>query len=263
MGEKGITQKITGKGRTPTPTYSIRPIPICSGISDLGGSTFTWRLLSSKTLGVECRVGTYIWYIEGSNPKTIVDAGVNPAPPLFEEIQTPEAGLAKLGLKPDDIEIVIVTHLHLDHIENANIFKNAKFIVQKKELNYALHPLPIGPFGYIKNRSLIESMNFEVVDGEKEIIPGVVVFLTPGHTLGGQSVEINTKAGKAIITGFCCHLETFNPPPEAKDEGWEVSLPLHHWNVWQMYQSVLKVKRRADIIIPNHDPSFITRNRIP
>ena len=263
MGGKESALKVAGKGRTHTPTYSIRPIPICSGRRDLGGYTFTWRLLSSKTLGVECRSVTYIWYIEGSNPKTIVDAGVNPAPPFFEEIQTPEAGLAKLGLKPDDIEIVIVTHLHLDHIEKANLFKNAKFIVQKKELDYALHPHPIGPFGYIKNRSLIESLNYEVVDGEKEIIPGMTVLLTPGHSLGGQSVEINTKAGKAIITGFCSTLKTFDPPSEAKGEGWEVSLPLHHWDVWQMYQSVLMVKRRADIIVPNHDPTFIGQDRIP
>jgi N-acyl homoserine lactone hydrolase len=263
MPEKERTQKTSKRRHTTIPTYSVRPIPICYGMRDLGGSTFTWRLLASKTLGIECKMVTYIWYLEGSNPKTIVDAGVNPAPPAFEEIQTPEAGLAKLGLKPDDIEIVIVTHLHLDHIEKAKLFKNAKFVIQKKEFNYALHPRSIGPFGYVKNKKLIESLNVELVDGEKEIIPGVTVFLTPGHSLGGQSIEINTKAGKAIITGFCSRFETFDPPPEAKGEGWEVSLPLHHWDVWQMYQSVLKVKRRADIIIPNHDPTFLDKERIP
>ncbi|MFC1989987.1 hypothetical protein ACFLVW_05450 [Chloroflexota bacterium] len=100
-------------------------------------------------------------------------------------------------------------------------------------------------------------------DSDKEIIPGVSVFLTPGHSPGGQSIEVNTAAGKTIITGFCCHLSTFIQTEEIKGRGWEVSEPIIHHDVREMYDSVLKVKRRADTILAIHDPAYIDKEVIP
>ena len=140
-------------------------------------------------------------------------------------------------------------------------YKQARFIVQKKELDYARNPHPIDASLY--DKSLFEDLDLTVIDGEKEVIPGLSVFLTPGHSSGGQSVEINTLAGKAVITGFCCHLATFNQTEAMKRRGWEVSAPLIHHDVREAYDSVLKVKRRADIIIAPHDPIYVGKEMIP
>jgi N-acyl homoserine lactone hydrolase len=196
----------------------------------------------------------------------LVDAGASAS--TFTEKGTPETdltsvedGLGRLGLKPEDIDIVIATHLHCDHIALSHLYRKAKFIVQKRELEYALNPHPIDTILY--DRPSFEGLNWEVIDGDIEIASGISVFLTTGHSPGGQSVEVITTAGRVIITGFCCTLNTFIQTREMKRRGWEVTAPLIHHDVREAYDSVLKVKQRADIILALHDPAFITKNKIP
>ncbi len=236
-------------------TYSIRPIALCEGRRDASQYTYCMNF------GTSCKSVYYVWYIEGSRPKTLVDAGAKALGRARNELTSVEDGLAKLGLKPADIEIVIVTHLHSDHIALGHLYKKAKFIVQKKELDYARNPHPIDASIY--DRRMFENLDLEVIDGEKEIIPGVSVFLSPGHSPGGQSVEVNTSAGKVIAPGFCCHLSTFAQTEAMKRRGWEVTAPLVHHDVREAYDSVLKVKHRADIIIALHDPTFLEKETIP
>lgn len=240
--------------------YTVCPIAVCEGPRD--GSHFTYGM----NFGTISRTACYAWYIKGSNPKILVDTGARAS--TFREKGAPETdlisvenGLARLGLKPVDIDIVILTHLHCDHTELGYLYKKAKFIVQKKELEYARHPHPIDARLYDKR--YFESLNFEIMDGDMEISSGIGIFLTPGHTPGGQSVEIDTAAGKVIITGFCCTLDTFKQTEEMKRWGWEVTTPLIHHDVREAYDSVLKVKRRADIILALHAPDFIGKKVIP
>ena len=129
------------------------------------------------------------------------------------------------------------------------------------ELDYARNPHPIDASIY--DSSMFEGLAMDLIDEQSEIIPGVSVFLTPGHSPGGQSVEVNTTAGKAIIPGFCCHLTTFEQTETMKRWGWEVTAPSVHHDVREAYDSVLKVKRRADIILALHDPTFIGKETIP
>ena len=90
-------------------TYSIRPIALCQGSRDVSQYTYCMNL------GAKCKSVSYIWYIEGSQPKILVDAGTRAVGGFGDELISVDGGLAKLGLKPEDIDIVIVTHLHLDH----------------------------------------------------------------------------------------------------------------------------------------------------
>ena len=238
----------------------IRPIALCEGPRDL--SYWTFRM----NAGIKSSSVCYVWYIEGIQPRILIDAGAKAS--LFTAMGIPEtdlisveAGLGRLGLKPGDIDIVIVTHLHVDHIALGYLYENARFIVQKKELDYACKPHPFDANLY--DRSLFNSLNIEVIVGEKEIVPGVTVFPTPGHSPGGQSVEVNTAAGNAIITGFCCCMSNFVQTEEMKRRGWEVTVPELHHNCLEVYDSILRVKQRADIILPLHEAAFITTESIP
>ena len=56
---------------------------------------------------------------------------------------------------------------------------------------------------------LLDDVEVVQVDGDAEIVDGIRVLLTPGHTVGGQTVVVNTGPGKAVITGFCCNEENF------------------------------------------------------
>lgn len=215
--------------------------------------------------------GFYVWYIEGPEKKVLVDAGgtlegmalflsVVATGATATEIQSLEQGLSKVGLKPEDIDIVILTQLHTDHVELAHKFTRAKFVVQKRELDFALNPHPAAVAFFIKE--LFEGLDFEVVDGDKEIVDGVRVLLTPGHTAGGQSVAVKTDAGTAVITGFCCIRQNFEPP-EMLAAIAPVLTPGIHLDMLEVFDSALRVKEIADIVVPLHEAEYIERDRIP
>ncbi len=124
-----------------------------------------------------------------------------------------EKNLKSFNLKPEDIDVVISTHLHLDHSggmikfdENGKKipkFPNARHIVQKKEFEDALSPDERTYATYIfENFFLLKQHNLlELVDGEKEIIPNVLVIPTGGHSEGHQAVLIKSEKRKILCPG--------------------------------------------------------------
>lgn len=119
-----------------------------------------------------------------------------------------ENGLKELGLSTEDINFVILTHLHTDHSggavmnENGALvprFKKAKYIVQKIEWHEAMNPNERTAAVYISDRlAVIEKAGqLELVDGDTEIIPGVRVLRTGGHTPGHQGVEAVSEGASA------------------------------------------------------------------
>ena len=236
--------------------HRIRPLLITEQESPLPATTYLTGFGEMTTINV------YIWYIEGPKENIIVDTGgkaetISMLGLTAKDIQTPENALNKLGLKCEDIDTVILTHLMSDHFENAKKFKNARFIVQKDELDYARNPHPLMQYFYLPIQNLLNQINFDIVEGEKEIVKGVKVLPTPGHSPGAQSVAIKTEKGTAVITGFCCTNQNFT-------EGiWPVTPPGIHTNATRAYDSMLKIKEIADIIIPLHEPTFAKKEIIP
>jgi len=181
-----------------------------------------------------------------------------------KDVMSFEDALATVGLRPKDVTCVIQTHLMYDHCANAKLMPNARFVVQKRELDFAMDPHPM--FAGVYQRSLFEGLKFEVVDGDHELMPGIELLLTPGHTTGGQSVAVTTEAGRAIITGFCCTRENFQPqksPAWVTDRVPEVIPPGIHTDMLQAYASLVRVKELADIIVPLHDPAAAGEKQIP
>jgi N-acyl homoserine lactone hydrolase len=209
----------------------------------------------------------YTWLLEGAGEKMMVDTGGTAETAIargrsredVKKVQTLEDGLAKYGLKPGDIDTVIITHLHWDHVELAHKYVNARLIVQEDELNFSRNPHPAALYD---DRRLLEGLDFEVVRGDCQITDGVKVLLTPGHTPGGQSIAVETEKGVAIITGFCCIQENFEPSEEIRKKT-PIIVPGIHLDVIQSYDSMLKVKEAADIIIPIHDPKFTSIDSLP
>jgi N-acyl homoserine lactone hydrolase len=181
-----------------------------------------------------------------------------------EDLMSFEEALARVDLKPDDISLVILTHLMYDHCANARLLKKARFVVQEAELDYARDPHPMLAGAY--HAPLFEGLEMELIQGDFEVFPGLRLLFTPGHSPGNQSVAVETTAGTAIITGFCCTKENFQTDAKA---AWvsavepEVIPPGIHLDMVQAYESAKRVKEEADIIIPFHDPSNETITSIP
>jgi glyoxylase-like metal-dependent hydrolase (beta-lactamase superfamily II) len=233
--------------------------PIAHSEFEFYKSEMTYRF----NYGQKMNLTVYTWYIEGAGERILVDAGSDSS--LFtkrgvvvKDIQTLESGLGKLGITTDDIDLVILTQVHFDHVAEAYKFPRARLLVQKDEIDTARNPHPYLVPAYPKQ--CLEGLNFEVIDGDTQVCDGVSVIKTPGHTPGGQSVRVETAQGIAVIPGFCCIKENFQPPASFP---LPVIPPGIHYDVLKAYDSTIKVKEMADIILPLHEPEFRDKISIP
>ncbi|MDX2007145.1 MAG: MBL fold metallo-hydrolase [Meiothermus sp.] len=117
--------------------------------------------------------------------------------------------LEALGVRPEDISVVINTHLHFDHaglntrLEGDRfvpVFPKARHFVQKQELWDATHPHERNRASYLMHNVEPILGQFEVLEGEAEILPGLRVVPVPGHTLGMQAVELESEGQRLAYT---------------------------------------------------------------
>jgi N-acyl homoserine lactone hydrolase len=111
----------------------------------------------------------------------------------------------KLGVHPDEIDAIVFTHLHWDHVQNMKEFKNARYIAPKAEIEMAYNPLPLYyrtyESGYLGIEHAYAGCVFEAVEDECEVLPGITMFHTPGHSVGHMAVTVATSAGDIVVAG--------------------------------------------------------------
>lgn len=237
--------------------YTIHPLIV--GVNELDKGILTYKRNHGKRIWIPI----YVFFIEGADENIIVDTGLSEFVVPKEvresyggEILTFEEALGKFDLTPKDIDIVIHTHLHNDHCENDQKCTKAKVIVQEAELRFLYAPHPIDAQRF--DKELLAGVRVVPVRGDKQIVEGIEVMLTPGHTPGSQSVAINTSKGKAIITGFCCDWDNF-----PSQETIPVVTPGVHLNAIEAFESALRVRGEADILLPLHDIAVAKMGKIP
>ncbi|MEE4241799.1 MAG: N-acyl homoserine lactonase family protein [Desulfopila sp.] len=240
--------------------YVIHPIVLGTKVFDKGMMTY------QHNYGTPFTIPIYSWYLEGGEKKILIDTGeIHPVQSEEREkaiggkIFTFEEGLARHGLRPEDIDIVIHTHLHNDHCENDYKCSNARFYIHEKELEtiHGFHPLD---FRYVPDfiYEIEENQQIETVHRDMEVLPGIQLVHTPIHTPGGMTVFVETNKGKIAITGFCVINENFNPPAQIRAMEMEVIPPGTHINTYEAYDTMIRVKQMADLVIPLHEPEFAT-----
>jgi len=118
--------------------------------------------------------------------------------------------LAGLDMTPADIDLVINTHLHFDHCGQNAVFSHAPCCVQRTELDRAKRESPDLDdwFGFMNAR-------WELLDGDIEILPGLSVITTPGHTVGHQCVVVATGGQADLLIGDAAYTpHQFAGPPD-------------------------------------------------
>lgn len=142
--------------------------------------------------------------------------------------------LADLGYDPCDVDVVVLTHLHLDHAGDVESFPDAEFVVQQAELEYAWWPAdPVqrdlyleGDFGVLRAPEFdvtpIEGRYDLFGDGSVECIP------TPGHTAGHQSVTVElADAGTVVLAGDVAFLESAYEADRQPPFAWDTEAAIH------------------------------------
>ncbi len=225
-------------------TYKIKPLVVGLNETDQGIMTY------QRFYGERIHLPIYVFALLDGPKKILIDTGLEDfmVPEGVEKkygfsVQHFEEALASIGWKPEDVEIIVHTHLHNDHCENDYLCSNAKVYVQKAELE-ALHNPPAIDHRYYDD--VLDDVEVIEVEGDTQIVDGVSVLLTPGHSKGGQSVVVDTEKGKALITGFCSNEKNF-------PENGPAIVPGVHLDAMESWESLQKVKAfGAEILIPLH-----------
>lgn len=183
------------------------------------------------------------WVLKTPNHTILVDSCTGnqksrPDFPMFDMLNTPYLErLSEAGVKPEDIDVVLCTHLHVDHVgwntklDNGRwvpTFPNARYLMSRVDNEYyaaaASDPATKPLTRHTYNDSVlpvIECCMAHFVEGAEEIGPGLVLRPSPGHTPGHVCLDVNSKGRRALFCGDVLH----HP----------LQIPLWHWRTRVCY----------------------------
>ena len=227
---------------------------------------FDLSLLTARhNMGIRLDVPCLAWLVLGGTRPVLVDTGP-PEPEFCARYHRPmerkpweklPALLEAWGVDPASVEIVVLTHLHWDHCFNAECLPNARFLVQQAELRYAVAPLPIDRPAYealtpgLTPPWMAYYNRIDAVCGDRELMPGVQLLHTPGHTPGCQSVAVETGKGPWLIAGDTVPAYANWHSGGAKIPG-GIAQDLHVY-----YNTLNKLEKFGDNILPVHDAKVL------
>ena len=210
----------------------------------------------------------FVWVLRAPDGRTIVvDCG-------FDEATATRRGrtilrpvqdcLRAVGADPAEVADVVVTHLHYDHAGNLDLFPNAVFHLQEREMAFATgkhmcfyclrHPFAVEDVVRMVRALYADRVRFH--DGEAEVAPGVTVHRVGGHSDGLQMVRVETARGPLVLASDASHyfanMQRQNPFPVVYDVGAMAS-------GWK--RAVALAGGDESLVIPGHDPML--RSRFP
>lgn len=206
----------------------------------------------------------FVWAAVSEDHTLVIDAGFNAEVAARRgrvHLRCPTDGLEDLGIDSGEVPLVILTHLHYDHVGNLEKFPAATFVVQEEELKFWTGRYAGRPHF----RSMVEPEdvlrlvreNFagrlRFVAGSEEVVPGVEVYRTGGHSRGLQIVRIRTLRGSVVLASDAAH---FYANIE-QDRPFSIVTDLA-----QMYGAFDLVRSLADTpahVVPGHDPLVMER----
>jgi len=155
--------------------------------------------------------------------------------------------LESKNLSPEDIDTVILTHLHWDHCQNTDLFTNARILLHPRELDYARNPNAgdVNAAWYIA--AMMDKMKAEPVSEGDSVADGISIIDTPGHTKGHISVVVEIDGETATVTGDAL------PDTGTIARGVPYNV---FWDMKDARESVEKILDTSKIFYPGHDRPF-------
>ena len=159
----------------------------------------------------------FVWLTLGGPHPVLVDTG-------FLEDDAEKRGIKNYvrpstvvervaGVKANTIPIALISHLHYDHWAGHSLFPNAEYWVQKDEVAFWTGPWASRPAfrgsANVEQLTKLVPLNYgtklKIVDGDREVLPGITVHRVGGHTAGLQIVSVKTKDGTVVLTSDASH----------------------------------------------------------
>ena len=206
----------------------------------------------------------FVWLARSDAHVVLIDTGFTSEMALKRKrvfIKCPIRTIADFGISADQVDDVILTHLHYDHSGNFDRFPNAKFHLQEQELQYATgrymqypqlqHAFELEDICGIIRLNYAKKVSF--YDGDDQVNQGVRLHRTGGHSAGLQFVSIHTKRGWVVIASdtshYYEHMESYRP----------FTIAFHVGEMMESYDKLKKVAPGIDHIVPGHDPKVMQK----
>ncbi|MEV8467262.1 N-acyl homoserine lactonase family protein [Fluviibacterium sp. DFM31] len=201
----------------------------------------------------------FMWLLRRGEEVILVDTGYDDAEAAARARPIrldPVVALAPLGVRPDQITKVIVTHLHYDHAGGLRLFPNATLHMQAAEMAYATGPcmchdtlrMPFTADHVCEAVTRLFSGQVVFHDGDGQVAEGVTVHRIGGHSRGLQAVRVRTESGWMVLASDAAHfyenLFARKPFPIVVDVQ----------DMLDGFDRLLGLASRPELIIPGHDP---------
>jgi len=203
----------------------------------------------------------FFWVLRNGRESIVVDTGFHPD--VGERrgrtcLCPPADALRRIGVEPESVETVILTHLHYDHTGNVDAFPAAELAVQRRELEFWTSPEAKEP----RHAAAVEPAEIEriaaagvrLLDGDGEIAPGIDAICVGGHSPGQTVLLVDGKDGPVVLASDAIHYY----------EELELERPFevfHDLNA--MVEGYRTLRRLAELpgaaLVPGHDPEVMRR----
>lgn len=201
----------------------------------------------------------FMWVLRRGDDLILVDTGYEAGEAARRDRpirMDPAVALAPLGITPEEITTLIVTHLHYDHAGGLDLFPNATLHMQAAEMAYATGPcmchdvlrMPYTAEHICTAVKRLYAGKIVFHDGDAEIAEGVTVHCIGGHSRGLQAVRVRTEAGWLVLASDATHfwenIRARKPFPIVVDLE----------NMMAGFTALNRLASHPDLIIPGHDP---------
>lgn len=222
-------------------------------------------LIAGADTGRRIDAALMIWLLKGPNGRNVlVDAGFQRADLIDRwkpaNYVQPSVAVINAGIRPEDVTDIIVSHIHWDHFDGAELFPNAKVWLQREELTHH-----VDSTGRVLNRAidapdaamlmrLQKAGRVMLVDGDaKEIIPGITVYTGGKHTFQSQYAGVRISNGTVVIASDNAYLY------ENLDRQRPIAQTVDSLSNLRAQRRMFDIASEARLIVPGHDPAVMTR----
>jgi glyoxylase-like metal-dependent hydrolase (beta-lactamase superfamily II) len=177
---------------------------------------------------------------------------------------TPASMVERMGNKAADVPMVLVTHLHYDHWAGHTLFPRADYWVQREEVAFWTGPYArYDVYHQVANPASLAHLvtvnyagRMKMLEGDREVLPGLSVHRVGGHTAGLQIVSVETARGRVVLTSDASHffrnVERFQP----------VQIITNLPEMLAAFETIHALAGAEKLIVAGHDPEVADRFKV-
>jgi glyoxylase-like metal-dependent hydrolase (beta-lactamase superfamily II) len=214
----------------------------------------------------EMTMDYFFWIVRSAEQTIVIDTGFSPEAAIARKRQpvvAPADALARLGIDPKEVKLLVLTHAHYDHAGNLGLYPNAQIVMSRKEFEfwgtdmgkrpqYSHH---IDPLDIARIQALHREGRITLLDEKQHtLIPGIELYELGGHTPGQMAVVVEMPEGPVILASDAIHYYD----ELEQDRPFAVIDSLA--DMYRGYERIREwLQRPGAVVIPGHDPDVMNR----